>query len=150
MKAKLPFLFAFEALDMNVSVDSKIVVGLKQFVCSVYNKTIYSDVNKFQFNIVCQRFHTESGNILSNSIWIDFRFSLLPCQFTLKLHRELCVWIIRRLFDRNPIISHFQNTTSWGSWLAYCCRWRTRLQLRSRWHCSKRFSGNYVDYSVIL
>ena len=68
MKAKLPFLFAFEALDMNVSVDSKIVVGLKQFVCSVYNKTIYSDVNKFQFNIVCQRFHTESGNILSNSI----------------------------------------------------------------------------------
>ena len=68
MKAKLPFLFAFEALDMNVIVDSKILDGLKQFVCSVYNKTIYSDVNKLHFNVVRQRLHTGSGNILSNSI----------------------------------------------------------------------------------
>ena len=85
MKAKPQFLLAFEALGVNDAVGANLLSDLEQFVCFMYGKPTYSDVNKLRFDMVRQRFQTGSGNVLTNSDGIDFSL-LPPCRSTLQMH----------------------------------------------------------------
>ena len=85
MKAKPQFLLAFEALGVNDAVGANLLSDLEQFVCFMYGKPTYSDVNKLRFDMVRQRFQTGSGNVLTNSDGINFSL-LPPCRSTLLMH----------------------------------------------------------------
>ncbi|KAK3769506.1 hypothetical protein RRG08_027075 [Elysia crispata] len=85
MKAKPQFLLAFEALGVNDAVGANLLYDLEQFVCFMYGKPTYSDVNKLRFDMVRQRFQTGSRNVLTNSDGIDFSL-LSPCRSTLQMH----------------------------------------------------------------
>lgn len=85
IKTKPHFKPVFEALGLSAEVDTKTMSDLEQFVCEMYGKPSYTDVNKFCFDMVRQRFRTGAGSVLSSNDRIDLSL-LSPCRSTLHMH----------------------------------------------------------------
>ena len=84
--SSLAYRSVFQCLGTTLSVSDDIVDQLEQFVCHMYGKSTYKDVNKVRWDIFKSRYgaktHAKSFTI-SNGIDLSL---LPPCMADLRLH----------------------------------------------------------------
>ena len=83
MRKNPSFREAFQTLDTKITVDPEVLTELEKFVCAMYSKHNYTDVNKLRCDMVNQRFSSGSSHLVSNFDSVDL--SLIPsCRTVLK------------------------------------------------------------------
>ena len=83
MRKNPSFRETFQTLDTKITVDPEVLTELEKFVCAMYSKHNYTDVNKLRCDMVNQRFSSGSSHLVSNFDSVDL--SLIPsCRTVLK------------------------------------------------------------------
>ena len=76
----------FETLGTKATVDPHVFSELEKFVCSMYGKHKYTDVNKLRCDMVNQRFCPgSSGALVTNFDGVDLSL-IPPCRSVLRMH----------------------------------------------------------------
>ena len=79
----------FESLASNTDVSQATLDELEHFVCCMYGKSNYSDVNKLRYDMFRQKFKTTKGQTLSSTDGVDLSL-LPPCKSSLHMHILRC------------------------------------------------------------
>lgn len=79
------FLNVFDKLGKTLDVTEDLLSELEKYVCSMYGKPKYSDVNKLRYDLFAQKYQGKSGQLLSNYDGVDLSL-LPPCRDSLEMH----------------------------------------------------------------
>jgi hypothetical protein len=85
LKKSSDFKGVFSALRKSASVSNDLHVALEKFVCTMYGKPNYTDINKLRYDLFTERFQSKSQCVLSNYDGIDLSL-LPPCRTSLHMH----------------------------------------------------------------
>ena len=75
----------FKELGKSIDVNESTLKGLETYVCAMYGKPTYSDINKLRFDLFSQRYQSKTDHVLSNYDGIDLSL-LPPCRDCLHMH----------------------------------------------------------------
>ena len=77
------------SLASSTEVSEQTFNELEQFVCCIYGKSNYKDINKLRYDMFKQRFQPKKGQTLSSCDGIDLSL-LPPCRSSLHMHILRC------------------------------------------------------------
>jgi len=80
------FISAFLHLGLSASVDEDTLLGIEHFVCGMYGRPTYKDINKLRHELFVSRYDVKtSGKTFSIPEGVDLSM-LPPCRSSLQLH----------------------------------------------------------------
>ena len=98
----------FGALGNSSHISSELLSNFERFVCAMYGKKTYSDINKVRYKLFKLKFHPKLRGILSTGDGADLSL-LPPCRSSLKMHiyranYQALIWKLASV--QNPAIPH--------------------------------------------
>ena len=79
------FVSVFEELGKTINVPEIMIKDLEKFVCCMYGKPNYTNVNKLRYDLFAQKYQGRSGQLLSSYDGVDLSL-LPPCRGSLQMH----------------------------------------------------------------